>query len=281
MSRAPLVPYLEIPDMVLVAANPSGFPQQAISVKAFGVLVAVGVYVGAYLAVRQGMRRGLGEREITSFLVWVIVAGFIGAHVIDALAYYPRAVLDDPLLLLRLWDGLSSFGGFIGACVGGFAWGAVRRTKILPYADVLSSVFPLAWLFGRLGCTLAHDHPGVRSEWFLAVRYPDGGRLDLGLLELLITLPLAALLIALWRKPRPAGFYSALVCLYYAPLRFLLDFWRARAPLFVSGELVESDARYAALTPAQWASLAMLLLGAGLALRARHEREVPAVPASG
>jgi len=284
MSAArPLVPFVEIPDLVLVQGHGpgGGFPEQPISIKPFGVLVAIGVYVGAYLAIREGKRRGLDERELTSCLVWVVSFGFIGAHALDVLAYYPREVLADPLLLLRLWEGLSSFGGFIGACAGGFAWAALRRKKILPYADVFSSVFPVGWIFGRLGCTLAHDHPGIASQSLLAVRYPDGGRFDLGLLELLITLPLAALLISLWRKPRPLGFYSALVCLYYAPLRFSLDFLRARSPVYVSGELVEVDARYVGLTPAQWACVGMLLLGIGLALRARQERAARAAPATG
>ena len=42
-------------------------------------------------------------------------------------------------------------------------------------------------VFGRLGCTLVHDHVGSRSEFLLAIRFPDGARHDLGLYELLYT----------------------------------------------------------------------------------------------
>jgi phosphatidylglycerol---prolipoprotein diacylglyceryl transferase len=145
----------------------------------------------------------------------------------------------------------------------------------LPYAEVASSIFPIAWLFGRLGCSIAHDHPGIQSDLFLAVQYPGGGRLDLGLIELLITIPLAIVCVRLWRKRRPLGTYSALACLYYAPLRFGLDFLRAREPVVQGEGAASADARYLSLTPAQWASLALFGLGLGLFVYMRRHRTDP------
>ena len=126
-----------------------------------------------------------------SFTGWVAVSGFVFAHWLDALFYYPRDVLEDPLLLLRLWEGLSSFGGFAGAFVGAFAWRFHYKATLLPYADIVASSFPVSMAFGRLGCAVAHDHPGLRSDFFLAVRFPDGGRHDLGFYEFLLMTPLA------------------------------------------------------------------------------------------
>ena len=36
---------------------------------------------------------------------------------------------------------------------------------------------------GRFGCALQHDHLGIPSTYFLAVRFPGGPRFDLGLLR--------------------------------------------------------------------------------------------------
>jgi phosphatidylglycerol:prolipoprotein diacylglycerol transferase len=279
---APLVPYFDPSEFVLLPARSFGdFPALPLTLKPFGTLVALGVYAGSACAVRQARRLGMNERVMVSFLTWIVIASFVFGHVFDALSYYPDDVRRDPLMLLRLWEGLSSFGGFAGALIGGFAWRVWHRTPILAYSDVVASAFPVSWSFGRLGCSLAHDHPGLKSEAFYAVRYPGGGRLDLGLYELLITLPLMAVFLGLARKPRPWGFYAGAMCSYYAPLRFLLDFLRARPGESAGPFAVAGDARYFSLTPAQWGCLPLFALGVGLYLHSRRAGSaLPAVPAA-
>jgi phosphatidylglycerol:prolipoprotein diacylglycerol transferase len=260
----PLIPYLEIPELVLIPRGYfDGFPPVNFSLKPFGILVATGVYLGSYLAIRQGKRLGLNERALTSFIVWVVGYGFVGAHVLDVLFYYPGRVLEDPWSLLKLWDGLSSFGGFAGALIGMLLWKRRYRRSVLRYADVVASAFPAAWVFGRMGCAVAHDHPGIESELWLAVQYPGGARFDLGLLEMLATIPLAILFLILRRRPRPWGFYAATMSVAYAPVRFALDFLRVRGD-GPYGELGAIDPRYGPFTPAQWACLALLAFGVWL-----------------
>jgi phosphatidylglycerol---prolipoprotein diacylglyceryl transferase len=256
MRLEPRVPYLQIDDLVLIPAGMMGgdFPPVPISIKPFGVLVATGVYLGGYLAVRQARRLGLDQQLLYSFILWVVGMGFIGGHVLDAIFYYPQEVLNDPLRLVRIWEGLSSFGGFVGAGTGALIWGWRRRVAILPYADVVASAFPVGWVFGRAGCALAHDHPGLRSEAWIAVRYPTGGRFDLGLYEMLCMLPIAILFLVLRQKPRPWGFYLGTLAVAYAPWRFVLDFLRAT-------DVAIADPRYGGLTPAQWACFGLLGFG--------------------
>jgi phosphatidylglycerol:prolipoprotein diacylglycerol transferase len=278
---APAIPFVQIPDITLLPAHALGaFPANPIALKPFGTLVALGLYTGSRCALVAARRCGVSERAMVSFLTWIVSSSFFFGHVLDTLSYYPREVLADPWSLLRLWEGLSSFGGFTGCIIGAFAWRLWYRTPILPYADVVASCFPVSWTFGRLGCTIAHDHPGVHSDAWFAVRYPDGGRLDLGLLELLITIPLMVVFLLLQRQKRPWGFYAGVMCTYYAPLRFGLDFLRERSGVSIAGFASGGDARYLGLTPAQWACLPLLALGVALLVRARREgTEPPPAPA--
>jgi phosphatidylglycerol:prolipoprotein diacylglycerol transferase len=260
MGFEPLIPYVQLPEQTLLPARfIGGFPSEALSIKPFGTLVVIGIYVGAHLAARQGRRMQLDAKQLSSFVTWGLIAGFIGGHVLDTLFYYPGQVLADPLSLLRLWDGLSSFGGFAGAIVGVLLWGRYNRTKILPYADAVLSSFPIAWMFGRAGCSVAHDHPGIHSDLWFAVRYPDGGRFDLGLLEFSYTVLVVLAFLALRKRPRPTGFYVAAVCILYAPVRFLLDFLRVETGARLAFGAI--DPRYGGLTPAQWACFALLGFG--------------------
>ena len=263
MFSAPAIPYLELPELVIIPKGLlGGFPSGAFSIKPFGTLVAIGVYVGSILTTRLGKRVGLHERVLTSFAFWVMCAGFLGGHMLDVIFYYPGQVLRDPLSLFRIWEGLSSFGGFSGAIIGGFLWKWRYKTEILPYADVVASSFPAGWVFGRTGCSVAHDHPGLASDAWFAVQYPGGGRFDLGLYEMLLTIPLALAFLWLRRKPRPWGFYIGAITIAYAPARFALDFLRMSEPIAGSGGVTAVvDPRYGGLTPAQWACFGLLATG--------------------
>lgn len=250
-----MLPYFEQPVLTLGPLH----------IYAFGVLVAIGVLVGLHLAKRGAPSFGVDVGRLNEFVMWILVPGFLSAHLLDALWYHPREVAADPGSLLAL-GGLSSFGGFLGALLGALAWRARRRERLLPYVDLTLSVFPIAWSFGRAGCTLAHDHPGIHTSAgnVLAFAYPDGPRWDLGLLEMLFSIALSIVVVRAWRSPRPLGFYVALTASAYAPVRFALDFLRAEA---AEG----GDARYGGLTPGQWASLALFATGLWFAWQVREE----------
>jgi phosphatidylglycerol---prolipoprotein diacylglyceryl transferase len=298
---SPLIPYVEVPQLPL-------------SIKPFGTLVAFGVYLGSVVAMRHGRQRGIEEKKLSEFIFWVVGLGFVGGHMLDAIFYHPHVLYEPnaglraafhwlgsnvspsldlasahphlvaPLYLVMLWDGLSSYGGFIGALLGALAFRWRRREKVLPMCEVINSAFPLAWVFGRMGCSSVHDHPGNLSDAWYAVRWPTWappmgprlltgdyyGRLDLGLIEMVLTIPLAVAFLVLWhRKPvRPLGFYTGWMCVAYAPVRFLLDFLR-------EPETTGGDLRYGGLTPAQWACFGLLALGLWFLRYAHIHRDDP------
>ncbi len=130
----------------------------------------------------------------------------------------------------------------------------------MPYADSVALGLAVGWIFGRTGCFTAHDHPGRHTDFFLAVRYPDGPRHDLGLDELLFTIVITIVLFLYARRPRVPGRVIGLFATMYAPVRFGLDFLRAR-------DVALPDERYGGLTPAQWACMACLAVGVWLLTR--------------
>ena len=249
-----MLPFIQLPDWHI----------GPVPIHGFGLLVAIGVLLGTYLARRRAEQKGIAPDLFDSFLGWTLIGGFIGAHVLDTLFYHPEEIASRPWSLLFVWEGLSSFGGFIGSIAGGALW--KRRhpeaPSLLALADSYFAVFPIAWTFGRAGCAVVHDHPGIAatSRSLLAVAFPGGPRYDLGLLEMLFSLVLAIAFAATWRRKLPLGFYVAAISLCYAPGRFGLDFLRIR-----TGE--GSDPRYLGLTPAQWACIALAAFGVWLAAR--------------
>lgn len=297
-------------------AIPVPMPWGEVEIHPFGLLVATGVVLGAFLARRKAEKDGLHPETVMNLAGWVLIPAFVCAHVFDDLAYRPELVREQPLHLLMIWDGISSFGGFFGACLGAVTWthhrdapqhglprrgllGALlwlvfefgralasvvltgfrpgpRGSVALAFADPIAFSFPLGWMFGRLGCFGVHDHPGRVTDFFLGVAdyqvgYPPYQvRHDLGLYEVIWSAATMALFVVLARRPRPRGFYLALLPILYAPIRFGLDFLRAT-------DFDHADARYLGLTPGHYGAIALLVMGVLVALRVRA-RPWPEIP---
>jgi phosphatidylglycerol---prolipoprotein diacylglyceryl transferase len=235
------------------------FDVAGIPIHLFGVLVAIGVILGDRIVAIEGAKRGLDVRDTRYLNVWIVVWGFVVAHLVSVIFYFPERIKENPLVLLNIWAGLSSFGGFLGALLAFLYLTRKNGVPRLIYADALALGLSVGWIFGRTGCFTAHDHPGRHTSFFLSVTYPGPGgpRHDLGLDELLFTIVMTLVLFRYARKPRPPGHVIGLAALMYAPVRFGLDFLRAT-------DVALPDQRYAGLTPAQWACLATMVLGARL-----------------
>jgi phosphatidylglycerol:prolipoprotein diacylglycerol transferase len=285
-----MIPYIHVPD----------FHIGPLPLHPFGILVATGVLVGTAVTTRRARTLGYDLVKLNSFVTWMLVAAFLLSHVLDSLFYHWDEVVKRPWSVLMPWEGLSSFGGFVGAIVGIVLWKYLviddgrlrvrpRPAPLLPYADLVLSVFPLGWMFGRAGCSTVHDHPGARTaaDTLLAVSYPlrpgDGAvthygfiefihghdfRYDLGTLELMFTIILAACFALTWLRRVPLGSYVIVSALAYSPVRFAMDF--LRIPASEGG-----DTRYLGLTPAQYGCIALFVYGVVMIfyvrrLKARH-----------
>jgi len=250
-------------------------------IQSFGMIVAVGVLLGASLLRRYAEWHGVSDDHIRGLTGWVTVAGFIGAHLFDVIAYQWQDLQRDPLLLLEVWKGISSYGGFIGGAAGFAIYVWWKRLPARLMADITIVGLLPAFSIGRIGCTVVSDHIGAAvdaSKWYaaLAMDYPRYmGHLaehyplltgptirawNLGLIEFLYLVPVNALILflAFRASKRPnAGLLTVLTGVLYAPVRFFLDYLRPE----------ETDPRYMGLTFAQWASLLAFAVAVYVAIR--------------
>ena len=260
-----------------------------IPIQWFGMIVAVGVLLGAVPLRRYAEWHGVSDDLIRGLLTWVMVSGFLGAHEFDVIAYQwdrlGESAMNVPAhwwflpdsfwpsnwpLPLRIWDGISSYGGFLGGSIGFALYVWWKRQPVRLFADITIVGLLPAFTIGRIGCTVVSDHIGAAvdpSRWyaFLAEDYPRKLNLahldtsnpgtsefirawNLGLIEFLYLAPVTLLILWLAFNPhrrRPAGFVVVLTGVLYAPVRFLLDYLRPE----------DTDPRYGGLTFAQWSSI--------------------------
>jgi phosphatidylglycerol:prolipoprotein diacylglycerol transferase len=195
-------------------------------ISAFGVLVALAVFLGGRTMLIRAHRRGIPAQEMFQFCFWVYVCGMLSALFTKTVMDDPAAFLANPARIFHLGLGIRSLGGIIGGLAGGVAWCLFRRLSFFEAfrrLDIVAYALPFAWMLGRLGCAIAHDHRGLPSTSWIAVKFPEGPRFDLGLIEFLFLIPLAIGFRILDRKPRPVGFYFGLYAVVYGGFRIWLD----------------------------------------------------------
>jgi phosphatidylglycerol:prolipoprotein diacylglycerol transferase len=293
---APLIPYYQVPV----------FHIGPLPIHGFGMLVAAGFVLGGNAAMRRAERAGLDPEAINKLLGYLVLGTFIGGHVGYGLMYEPAEYFANPIKFLQFWQGLSSFGGFVVCVPLSFWFFRNHKLPIWPYMDSLSIGLALGWFFGRMGCTVAHDHPGTPSTFFLAkyCRPVEGHTLELptwmvddhtgdlrwgpcraiGDAVTSITQQVPAD-VGTVVSAHDMGFYEALWSISVFGLFLLLDRTARRPGFYVTllGVLYApvrffmdflrpetSDVRYLALTPAQWWSIVFFVVAAyGFYVRSR------------
>lgn len=252
------------------------FGEGSLELHPFGFLVGLGIVLGTIIAGKRAKQLGLSERVVADVALWAVIPGFIGAHLIHQIFYEPHEILQDPLILLQVWNGISSFGGFIGGTLGVLYYFLKRNKDLpfLPYADAIIYGFAFAWIFGRLGCTTAFDHPGTATDFFMGMEYlgrakdgtplPNFGKIlhNLGWYEAIWAMAMSLFFWTQRNKTHFKGWFLATFVVAYMPIRFALDFLRV------------NDATYGGLTPAQWFGIVLLGLGALLLFKGSQKKDL-------
>ena len=197
----------------------------------------------------------------------MLVFAFVISHWVSVIFYFPHQIAENPWVLLAVWNGLSSVGGFFGAFIGMMYYLKKHKQPVIVYADATIYGLLIGWCFGRAGCSLVHDHPGKvvpEGTLFAVGPWPDGTwRYDLGLLEFMFAVTLMHRRSTCWSKPVQRKRPGWLVGIVVRRLRAvpLLPRLPARRRERARGDPRRPDLRYAGLTTAQWFTHRVLLVG--------------------
>ncbi|HYO57986.1 prolipoprotein diacylglyceryl transferase [Archangium sp.] len=239
-----MIPYIHVPPIKL----------GPFTLEPFGIFVALGIILAARMLARQAEREGLDSTPLQDYAPWGVGVGVVVGHLFHLFAYHPEELSKSPFQILKVWDGLSSFGGLIGGILAAVVFFRMRKLRFRDYADAFALAVTPGWAIARLGCFAVHDHPGVRTDFFLAVNFPGGPRHDLGLYDAAFLFAISGLLLVLRNAGKLRGKLLPLLALLYAFGRFFFDSLR-------STDLSYVDARYLGLTPAQFGCFGLVAFG--------------------
>jgi prolipoprotein diacylglyceryl transferase len=139
----------------LLAFLPSP-PRDAIHVgplqlRAYGLMIALGVVAAVYWAERRWAARGGRPGDISAIALWAVPAGILGARLYHVVTDY-ELYTHHPWRAVAIWDGgLGIPGGIAAGVIAGFVVARHRHLPIPPLLDTVAPVLPLAQAIGRWG----------------------------------------------------------------------------------------------------------------------------------
>ncbi|MDR6991265.1 prolipoprotein diacylglyceryl transferase [Luteimonas sp. 3794] len=269
------------------------------SVHWYGVMYLLAFGVAWLLGrsrIRAGRLPGVDVEQFGDLLFYGILGVILGGRIGYVLFYAFGDLLQNPLMLFKVWDGGMSFhGGLLGVLVAAWWW---TRRQGLHFFDVMDFVAP--WVppglgFGRLGNYIGAELWGKYTQAGWGVVFPtdpafrgwSAERLQsefaTGALDQFARHPsqlyqaflegLVMFTVLWWysRKPRPRYAVSGLFALLYGVFRFIVEF--VRVPDAELGYLA-----FGWLTMGQVLSLPLIALGLFLLWKSRSAPTLQPVP---
>jgi phosphatidylglycerol:prolipoprotein diacylglycerol transferase len=247
----------------------------------YGVIVMIGVIVGALIVERGLKDRGEKSDRIWDALIWVLPAGIIGArlwYVFNAVLGGNRSYLDNPASIIRVWEGgLHIFGGFLFGALALLVY--LRLNKLDPwlFLDVAGPAVLIGQGIGRLANFINQELYGPPTTLPWGIPISAEHRLsqyqDLGLFpvettrfhptfayEMLWNFASAGLLIWLWRRHKedlkPGALFAGWLILAGVG-RVIIEFFRPDQPK-IEGLGISYSTIFAALMAIAGAILLMI-----------------------
>jgi len=246
----------------------------------YGLIIAVGVLVAAWLAERRWVRRGHDGDAFSSLVLWMVLGGVVGArlyHVITDVQLFRGRWLD----AFKIWEGgLGIWGAVMG---GGIVAIVLARRRRLDVGDLIDSIAPalvLAQAIGRWGNWANQELFGRPSTLPWAVEIDPANRppeyaaystfQPTFLYESLWCLAIFATLLVVERRVRlMKGQLFALYVMLYTAGRFVLENMRT-----------DPANRFGPLRLNAWVALVCFVV-AVLGFVWARRRGIPAVPDAG
>lgn len=232
--------------MPTISIDPVAFIIGSLTVRWYGIMVAVAVVSALAITLREAKRLGV-PHDIYGLFLWGIIGGFIGgrlAHVIDYWEYY----IANPRELIG-FAGLALYGTIIGVLVAVWIYMMVRRVPFSSLAGVGDAVAlgaSLAQAIGRVGCIIngcCFGKPSPFQSFPGAVIYtprdtipPEYWGVPLYPAQIYFLLWNLIVFAILWRfrgKLKPQGSLFFLYLCLYAAGDFALRFFRVNEPFLL------------------------------------------------
>ena len=157
---------ISFPNMNLEMDPPVGFSVGSVSIRFYGVIIAVGLLMAVIYGLRRRKQFGLKEDDILDGVLGIVPFAIICAR-LYYVAFQWADFKENPISILYIWEGgLAIYGGVIGAVLGVIVFCKIRKIKIATILDMVLLGFLIGQACGRWGNFFNREAFGAETGSF-------------------------------------------------------------------------------------------------------------------
>ncbi|PCJ41860.1 MAG: prolipoprotein diacylglyceryl transferase [Moraxellaceae bacterium] len=244
-------------DPVVVSLGP-------LSIRWYGLMYLVGFVSGYFLLAKRAAKpnSGWNKEQVSEMVFYGAMGVILGGRVGYVLFYNFAAFLENPIVLIQVWNGGMSFhGGLIGVMLALGLYGRKVGKNVFDILDFAAPAVPIGLGAGRIGNFIGGELWGRTTDLPWGMIFPSGGPEPRHPSQLYqAALEGVAMFVILWlfsQTTRPRYAVTGMFGFLYGSFRFLVEF--VRQP--------DAHLNFIAfdwLTMGQLLSLPMIIIGLGL-----------------
>jgi len=220
-----MLKYPEI-DPVAVSLGP-------LDIRWYGLMYLLGFLSGYLLLAKRAAMPNSGwtKEEVSDIIFYGAMGVILGGRAGYVLFYKFSDFLNDPIMLIQVWNGGMSFhGGAIGVVLAIWLFSRKTGKGLFDILDFGVPIVPIGLGAGRIGNFIGGELWGRVTDSPLGMVFPTGGPLPRHPSQLYqAALEGVALFTILWlfsRTNRPKYAVTGMFCLWYGVFRFVVEFVR-------------------------------------------------------
>jgi phosphatidylglycerol:prolipoprotein diacylglycerol transferase len=199
----------------------------------YGIMYLVAFGAAWWLGVRRARQPNSGwtAEQVSDVIFYGAMGTVLGGRLGYILFYNFSAFLNDPLMILRVWEGGMSFhGGLLGVLFAMWLFGRKHKRNFFEITDYIAPLVPVGIAAVRLANFINGELWGKVTEGPWGMVFPSGGPLPRHPSQLYeMFLEGVVLFFIVWffsARKRPRMAVSGVFALGYGSFRFLVEFVR-------------------------------------------------------
>ena len=219
--------------------NPVAFSIGPINIYWYGLAYMAGMVLGLFYALKiietkkEICRLSITKKNIDGIFIWIVFGIIFGARLGYVIFYNFDFYLNNPFLILSLWEGGMSFhGGAIGVIIAIISYSKYNRIPVLETGDIICSVVPIGLFFGRIANFVNGELWGKETNISWGVIFPNAGTnprhpsqlYEAGLEGLILFIILLILILINGLKKK--GLVSGTFLFFYSFSRIIIENFR-------------------------------------------------------
>ena len=148
--------------------DPTAFSIGPLSIKWYGIIIAVGILIGYFIAQESLKYVGLHKDTLVDVIFYSAIFGFITARIYFVIFQWPYYA-QNPFEIPMIWHGgIAIHGGLLGGFITGIIVCKIKNLNPFQIGDIVAPSIILAQGIGRWGNFMNHEaHGGPVSRTFL------------------------------------------------------------------------------------------------------------------